>query len=140
ARMLDVVRHSLAHNRRRALGMARRAPVAVAHAAASGIRHPMSSATDALRTTRSVARTLAPASGPMSPIMLRRGLARRLEAFDVSLDEMRRVAKASDGSLNDVFVAAVGGGVRRYHGRQGAALVGLRMALPINLSQGDEDA
>jgi diacylglycerol O-acyltransferase len=140
ARMLDMVRHSLAHNRRRALGIARRVPVGVAHATARAIRHPLGSAGDALRTTRSVARTLAPASGPMSPIMLRRGLARRLEAFDVSLDEMRRVAKASDGSLNDVFVAAVVGGVRRYHERHGAAPVELRMTLPINLRQSDDDA
>jgi hypothetical protein len=76
----------------------------------------------------------------MSPIMLRRGLARRLEAFDVPLDEMRRVAKASDGSLNDVFVAAVIGGVRRYHERHGAAPVELRMTLPIYLRQSDDDA
>ena len=72
--------------------------------------------------------------------MLRRGLGRRLEAFDVSLDDLRRVAKASEASLNDVFVAAVVGGVRRYHERHGAAPVELRMTLPINLRQGDDDA
>jgi hypothetical protein len=93
-----------------------------------------------LRTTRSIARALAPATHPMSPIMLRRGLGRRLEAFDVSLDEMRRVAKAVDASLNSVFVAAVVGGVRRYHERHGAAPIELRMTLPINLRQGDDDA
>jgi diacylglycerol O-acyltransferase / wax synthase len=140
ARMLDVVRHSLAHNRRRAFGIARRVPGAVAHATASAIRNPVGSASDAVRTTRSIVRTLAPATGPMSPIMIRRGLGRRLEAFDVSLDDLRRVAKASEASLNDVFVAAVVGGVRRYHERHGAAPVELRMTLPINLRQGDDDA
>jgi WS/DGAT/MGAT family acyltransferase len=140
ARMLDVMRHSIAHNRRRALGIARRIPSGVAHAAESTLRNPMGSARDVLRTTRSIARTLAPATHPMSPIMLRRGLGRRLEAFDVSLDEMRRVAKAVDASLNDVFVAAVVGGVRRYHERHGAAPIELRMTLPINLRQGADDA
>jgi diacylglycerol O-acyltransferase / wax synthase len=93
-----------------------------------------------VRTTRSVARTLAPAMGPMSTVMLGRGLGRRLEVFDVSLDEMKRVAKATEASLNDVFVAAVIGGVRRYHERHGAAPNELRMTLPINLRQGDDDA
>ena len=118
----------------------RRIPAGVAHAAESALRNPMGSARDVLRTTRSIARALAPATHPMSPIMLRRGLGRRLEAFDVSLDELRRVAKATDASLNDVFVAAVVGGVRRYHERHGAAPIELRMTLPINLRQGDDDA
>ena len=39
-----------------------------------------------------------------------------------------------------MFVAAVVGGVRRYHERHGAAPIELRMTLPINLRQGDDDA
>jgi WS/DGAT/MGAT family acyltransferase len=140
ARILDVLRHSLAHNQRRAFGIARRFPVDVAHATASTLRNPVGALADALRTTRSVARTLAPARRPMSTVMLRRGLGRRLEAFDAPLDEMRRVAKACDASLNDVFVASVVGGIRRYHERHGAAPIELRMTLPINLRQGDDDA
>ncbi len=95
--------------------------------------------TSCARPGRSRARSR-PATSPMSTLMLRRGLGRRLEAFDVSLDEMRRVAKECDGSLNDVFVASVIGGVRRYHERHGAAPIELRMTLPINLRQGDDDA
>ena len=53
--------------------------------------------------------------------MLDRGLGRRLDMFDVPLDDMRRAAKATNGSVNDVFVAAVVGGLRRYHERHGAA-------------------
>jgi diacylglycerol O-acyltransferase / wax synthase len=140
ARILDVVRHSLAHNRRRAMGIARRMPFEVVRATGRAIRNPIGAVNDALRTTRSIARTIAPARSPMSPIMLRRGLGRRLEAFDVPLDGMKRVAKATDASINDVFVAAVVGGVRRYHERHGAAPIELRMTLPINLRQGDDDA
>jgi hypothetical protein len=76
----------------------------------------------------------------MSSIMLGRGLARRLEVFDIPLDDMRRAAKACEASLNDVFVAAVVGGVRRYHEHHGAAPIELRMTLPINLRQGSDDA
>jgi WS/DGAT/MGAT family acyltransferase len=115
-------------------------PTEVAHATIRAIRDPIGRASDLLRTTRSVARTLAPATGPMSTVMLGRGLGRRLEVFDVALDDMKRVAKTTEASLNDVFVAAVVGGVRRYHERHGAAPVELRMTLPINLRQGDDDA
>ena len=115
-------------------------PAPRARATGRAIRDPIGTASEAVRTTRSVARTLAPAMGPMSTVMLGRGLGRRLEVFDVSLDEMKRVAKATEASLNDVFVAAVVGGVRRYHERHGAAPNELRMTLPINLRQGDDDA
>ncbi|HEV7525873.1 MAG TPA: wax ester/triacylglycerol synthase domain-containing protein, partial [Acidimicrobiia bacterium] len=120
ARMLGIVRDSIAHGRRRAFGIAQRMPTDVAHATVRAIRDPIGRASDLLRTTRSVARTLAPATGPMSTVMLGRGLGRRLEVFDVALDDMKRVAKTTEASLNDVFVAAVVGGVRRYHERHGA--------------------
>lgn len=139
-RMFDVMRHSVAHSRRRALGIALRVPMGLARATVGAIQDPIGTATRAVRTTRSIARTLAPATRPMSPIMLGRGLGRRLEVFDVPLDDMRRIAKVTDASLNDVFVAAVIGGVRRYHERHGAAPIELRMTLPINLRQGDDDA
>ena len=138
--MRDILRQSIAHNGRRAVGIARRLPGSALHATGRALRDPLGAASEALHTTRSIARTLAPATSPMSTIMLRRGLARRLEAFDVPLDEMRRVAKATEASLNDVFVAAIVGGTRRYHERHGAAPIELRMTLPINLRQGDDDA
>jgi hypothetical protein len=56
------------------------------------------------------------------------------------MDDLRRVAKATEGSLNDVFVAAVAGGVRRYHERHGVTPDALRMTLPINLRSGGDDA
>jgi len=140
ARIRHVLRHSLAHNNRRALGIARRLPVDLVRATSRAVHDPVGTVGELLRTTRSVARTLAPARGPMSTVMLQRGLGRRLDAFDVPLEQMRRVAKATDASINDVFVASVIGGVRRYHERHGAAPIELRMTLPINLRQGDDDA
>ena len=93
-----------------------------------------------MHTLRSIARTLAPATAPMSPIMLHRGLGRHLATIDIPLDELKRVGKATEASINDVFVAAVIGGTRRYHERHGAAPDALRMTLPINLRNADDDA
>ena len=49
------------------------------------------------------------------------------------LDDLRAAAKAADGKLNDAFVAAVAGGLQRYHARQGAPVEALRMTMPINV-------
>jgi WS/DGAT/MGAT family acyltransferase len=136
----DLVLDSITHMQRRVLGIARRLPTTALRTTASTLRSPVGSVEQFLRTARSIGRALAPATAPMSPVMRDRGLGRRLYAFDVPLDELRRAAKAAEGSLNDAFVAAVLGGVQRYHDRHGAVPDALRMTLPINLRHGDDDA
>src|SRR5690606_16787675 len=44
-----------------------------------------------------------------------------------------------EGKLNDAFVAAVVGGLARYHRRHGADCESLRMTMPINV-RAEEDA
>ena len=46
---------------------------------------------------------------------------------------MKAAAKRADGKLNDAFVAAVAGGLRRYHEHHGAPVDALRMTMPINI-------
>ncbi len=128
-----LVRDSFAHNRRRTVGIVSRVPGTMIRATGTALRNPIGTTSEFLRTARSIARTLAPATAPLSPIMRNRGLARELAMFEVSLDELRRAAKVAEGSVNDAFVAAVVGGLRRYHERHGTELHSLRMTMPINL-------
>ena len=137
---LGLLRASLSHTSRRLVGVARRLPATAFNTAVSTVRDPVGSAALAAHTTRSVARALAPATAPLSPIMRERGLGRRLDTFDVSLDDLKRAAKACEGSLNDAFVAAVVGGVRHYHEHHGNTPAALRMTLPINLRNSSDDA
>jgi diacylglycerol O-acyltransferase / wax synthase len=130
---LGLVRDSLVHTTRRVTGVTRRIPGTVLRAARDTIRDPLQASSNALDTVRSIARTLAPASRPLSPVMTMRSLGRRLDVFDVSLDDMKRAAKAAEGSINDAFVAAVLGGMMRYHARHGETVDALRMTIPINL-------
>ena len=60
--------------------------------------------------------------------------------FDLSLDDVKRAAKRTEGSVNDVFVAAVIGGLHRYHERHGDCPDSLRMTLPINLRREGDDS
>jgi diacylglycerol O-acyltransferase len=137
---IALVRDSLRHSRRRALGIARRIPGTVISTSFGAVRHPIGTTTNLAINVRSVAKMLAPATAPMSPIMRERGLGRRLAHFDVSLDDMRRAGKSTQGSVNDVFLAAVVGGLQRYHDRHGAPLEALRLTMPINLRTSDDPA
>jgi WS/DGAT/MGAT family acyltransferase len=128
-----LVRDSLAHTRRRLLGITSRLPGTVAGAAVGAARHPGAAASNVLDTARSIVKLLTPATSPMSPVMRERGLGRRLAMFEVPLDDVRRAGKAAEASVNDVFVSAVVGGLQRYHAHHGYRVDALRMTLPINL-------
>src|SRR5258707_33641 len=56
APMFAVMRYSIAHTRRRAMGIAQRAPMSIVHGAAHAVSDPIGTASQALRTTRSIAR------------------------------------------------------------------------------------
>jgi WS/DGAT/MGAT family acyltransferase len=129
SRLLDGV----AHERRRQLGVAKRSLATVAGVAARATRDLPGSLRRAAETTASVGRLLAPATEPLSPIMRDRSLSARFDTITVPLDELRAASKRADGKLNDAFVAAVLGGLRRYHDHHGVEVPALRMTMPINL-------
>ncbi len=128
-----LVRDSIAHTTRRWLGIARRVPTVAADTATSALRDPFGSTVRAFDTARSIGRAIAPATAPLSPVMTRRGLGRRLDALDVPLDDLRRAAKRAECSLNDAFLAAVIGGLAHYHDDHGVHVDKLRVTMPINI-------
>jgi WS/DGAT/MGAT family acyltransferase len=97
------------------------------------VADPAGAARRALETASSVGRLVAPATEPLSPLMTGRSLSVRFSTVVRPLDDLRRAAKAADGKLNDAFVAAVAGGLRRYHEHLGAPVDQLRMTMPINV-------
>jgi diacylglycerol O-acyltransferase / wax synthase len=129
----------LAFDASRLLGLARAVPRAGVRAAATVARSPVGAATGAVRVVRSVARTVAPFSTTMSPVMRERRLARSFDVLEVPLDDLHRAAHAAGGHLNDAFLGGITGGLRRYHERHGSAVDRLRVTLPISL-RGPADA
>jgi diacylglycerol O-acyltransferase len=70
--------------------------------------------------------------------MRERAMTRHIAMMEVSLDALKRAAKTVDGTVNDAYLAAVTGGLRRYHERHGVAVESLRVVMPINLrAEGD---
>ena len=70
--------------------------------------------------------------------MTDRSLDRRLAMLSVDLDDLKQAAKSVGGTVNDAFVAAVTGGLRRYHEHHGAPVEDLRITLPISIRKEDD--
>ena len=137
---LALIRDSLGHTTRRFLGIARRVPATVFTTTVVAVRNPAAAGAQLVTTARSVARILAPATAPMSPVMRERGMGRQLAKFTVSIDDVRRAGKSVEGSINDVFLAAVTGGLQRYHAHHGEAPPELRLTMPISLRTSGDGA
>lgn len=99
----------------------------------NGIRRPVQTLSAVGSAAASVYRTVRPISQPGSPIMRDRGKIRRLAALSVSTDALHRAGAVAGGSLNDAFIAAITGGLRRYHEKHGTCVGDLSVSMPISL-------
>ncbi len=91
------------------------------------------------RFARSLGRVLAPP--PVRSTALLRGATRarwRHLVLDVPLDELRAAARAADASVNDAYVAAILGGLRRHHERRSAAIDDITVAMPVSVRREGE--
>lgn len=109
--------------------LAAAAPAAVAQAA----RHPRRTAAAVVDTATSIARLVRPVTSTLSPVMTERRLQWHFDVLEVPLRELKAAGKAADGTLNDAFLAAVAGGLRRYHRTHEAGVSSLRVTMPISL-------
>lgn len=96
-------------------------------------RDPLGTARAAALLAGSLARVLAPATRPLSPVLRGRGLGRWLDAFTVPLADLRAAAERANGTINDAYLAAVTGGLARYHERMGTPVDRLRATLPVSI-------
>ncbi len=114
----------------------RRVIETVLHASA----HPFEEAERVAATAASAVRLLAPASTPLSPLMTERGFRRAFEVLDLTPQALRQAATAANGTLNDVFVAAVVRGISLYHQYHRVSVDGLRVLMPVNVrADGDRE-
>jgi diacylglycerol O-acyltransferase / wax synthase len=80
----------------------------------------------------SVRRLLAAPPTAGSALLKDRSIDRRMVALEVSHDALRAAGRAAGGSLNDAYLAAVLGGVRRYHEEMGTEVAEIPFAIPIS--------
>jgi hypothetical protein len=95
---------------------------------------------DALEFVGSLRRVSArpPGSSP-SPLARRQtGRAWRFGLLECSLSELRAAGRSAGGSVNDAYVAALLGGLRRYHEAVGVELGDIPMAMPVSIRRPED--
>jgi WS/DGAT/MGAT family acyltransferase len=127
--MLGLLRNGIEHEQRRQVGIARR----LAGQSVRAMRNPIGGARSLARDATSTARMLRPVTHPMSPLMAQRSLNVHFDTLTASMTRLKTAARSVDARLNDAFVAAVAGGLARYHQRHGVDVDALRMTMPINI-------
>jgi hypothetical protein len=94
---------------------------------------PIGTTTDAVKFAMSLRRVLAPPDTAHSPALTGGGSGYRLDTFDVAFDELKAAGRAAGGSVNDAFLAALLGGVRRYHEKLSLTVDFIPVAIPVSL-------
>jgi len=135
---VDLVREAIGHEVRRLAETIVGSAAALPGTIAALVRHPVGVVSATAETARSVARFVAPVTTTSSTVMVERRLAWRYAVLEVPFPALRAAAKEVEGTLNDAFVAAVTGGLRRYHDLHGAAVGDLHMSMPISIRADDD--
>jgi hypothetical protein len=69
--------------------------------------------------------------------MTERSFRRTFEVLDLPPGELQKTASMTGSTLNDVFVASVTRGLKRYHELHGRAASSLRALMPVNVRRDD---
>lgn len=134
----DLVREALAGDVRQVIGAGTRAMVRGVPMAVGALRSPMGALRRATDLAASVLRTVQPVSHAGSPLMTDRQLGRQLATIEVPTAALRGAAQAAGSTINDAFMAAIAGGLVRYHDHHDMPLDRLRVTLPINIRTSDD--
>jgi WS/DGAT/MGAT family acyltransferase len=118
-------------------GLSRALPAAVSRLV-HGVVDVVTNPERAAGYVRSLVRVSAGVQATPSPLMSRRGLSRRVRVLDVPLADVRAAGRATGGTVNDVFLAGLVGGLGRYHARHGVVVGDLPIALPVSLRVADD--
>ncbi len=128
---------AIAHTGKRWQTLAFRIPGLTWSTTRDAITDPVQSTKNLVEMSQSIARMLRPATSPLSPIMQRRSLTRRISTIEIPTADLKQSAKRTGGTLNDAFVSGVIAGLKQYHDHHDSTCEQLRMTMPINLRSSD---
>ncbi len=136
----DLLRSGLEHLPEAALSASAKMLAGAVGAVTRLVRRPRPTVADTIGFTGSALRMISGLPAEPSPLLRRRSLVSRTHVLEVPLTELRAAAKAVGGSVNDAYLAALCGGLGRYHDALGVPIDALPLALPVNLRTGDDPA
>jgi diacylglycerol O-acyltransferase / wax synthase len=136
----DLLRSGLEHLPEAAVSAWARVLGGAVGAAGRLLRRPGPTVAGTIGFTGSALRMLGGLPAEPSPLLRRRSLVSRTHVLEVPLTELRGAAKAVGASVNDAYLAALCGGLGRYHEALGVPVDALPLALPVSLRTGDDPA
>ncbi len=104
-------------------------------AAANGIRHPRRSVRWLADAAAAAVQLADPTAVPGSPLPRTESPGDRYVTVQAPVEGLRAAAAAGGGKLNDAYLAALVGGLRRYHDRRGLPLESVVLTMPVNMRQ-----
>src|SRR5262249_56626374 len=64
----------------------------------------------------------------------------RFGVLECELEQLKAAGRSAGGSVNDAFVSATLGGIRRYHERVGEEIGNIPISMPVAMRTGEEAA
>jgi WS/DGAT/MGAT family acyltransferase len=104
------------------------------------VLRPSATVAEAVSFADSARRVLGPPPAAPSPLLRRRSLTARTHVLEVPLADLRAAARSAGASVNDAYLAALCGGLGRYHETLGVPVDALPLALPVSLRTADDPA
>ena len=135
---LGLLADELIGNARRAPGVAVRRAAGVLGSAGRALRRPDRAVADSARLALSAGRVFAAPAARRSPLLRGHSLSRHFEAHAVALADLKAAAKAAGGSVNDAYLAALCGALRRYHEYFDVPIDAIPVAIPVSLRTSED--
>jgi WS/DGAT/MGAT family acyltransferase len=135
----DLLRDSIRQLPQTTFSAGRRFLGGVASAAVRLATQPGPAVSEALGFADSARRMLIPQPAETSPLLRRRSLVSRTIVLELPLADLRTAAKSVEvpgrgtASVNDAYLAALCGGLARYHETLGVPVDAIPLALPVSL-------
>jgi diacylglycerol O-acyltransferase len=129
---LDRAREDLAFEAGRSLDAARRILTWLTEAGRAAANDPGPRAQSMLSTLQGVLALAGAVSSPGTPLLVSRSTGSRFGALTFPLADFRQAARRGEGTVNDVFLAGVVGGLREYHAKRGSFPPSLRLGVPVS--------
>jgi diacylglycerol O-acyltransferase len=142
----DLLRDSIRQLPQNTLSAGRRFLGRAAGAAVRLATQPGLAVTEALGFADSARRVLSPQPAEASPLLRRRSLVSRTIVLELPLADLRTAAKSVEvpgrgtASVNDAYLAALCGGLARYHETLGVPVDSIPLAIPVSLRGADDPA
>jgi len=125
-----------------AIESVRHAPSVVGGLLSAGRRlvtDPLGAVSDGVRFGASLRRVLSPPAAEPSPLLRNRdGRRWLLRTLECPLADLRAAGKSAGGSVNDAYLAALLGGLRRYHEHHGVEIEEIPITVPVSLRRADD--